>query len=436
MPATLMTTVLIGVFWFTGVLAQWPFMRADYHMAMRNHGEAIRWSQWARSLNGDGGRVEWIQARVSRRWNDFEAMERHLVAGLANGLDVSTAQRERTLATAQSGRLDEVRQQMQQWIAAPGNDVADIADAYAAGLNAYGRTKEAKLILVVWSADCPNDPKPHLELARIAEAQSRPDDAGSGFRQALELNPNYPPALYAMAQWHAEHRQPQQALALLEQCRRQDPQSGLAVDGLAASCHRVLGELEQAREMLERVLRSREQNIERAYLRVSVRPVRGRAEYEMGMLEFAQQEYATAAGYFRLAIRQAGEYNDAEFQLGNALSRLGQTAEAQEILDRVINRREKLATLEPFAARLAQDPDDVEARFQMGAVLLESGHAERGLFHLNSVLANVPDHAAAHRRLADYYAAHQSDKPEYAELAEQHRQILASISPSAPPAPK
>lgn len=424
--------LLLLAAWASGVLAPLAFAQADYQMMQRNHPDAIYWGQVASRLRGNPAHIEWLHARIERRNGDGEAMERHLRAALAKGLPQRQAELERALAQAQSGDLQSVAEELAEWMKDPGNHAADIADAYSLGLRASGRLAEAKIFITAWATDCPDDPKSYVELGRIAESEFRKQDAETKFRRAVEVNPNYPVALYALGQWLLEQKRPEEALVLLRRCSELDPRCRPAADILQAKCQRLLGDAESARALLAPCLRASLRELDKAYLRLSTHPKHGAAEFEMGMLEFDAQQYSQAAEYFRQTIRLAPQSDDAEYQLGLTLKRLGDNEASQQILQRVTRQRAEIASLAAVASRIATDPDDFEARFRMGSILMDNGRADSGLFHLNCVLAIQPGHLAAHQRLAEYYAAHQQDDPQYAALASKHRQWIESLEEAKP----
>ena len=78
--------------------------------------------------------------------------------------------------------------------------------------------------------------------------------------------------------------------------------------------------------------------------------------------------------------------------------------------------------------RVLSQPDDLEARFGVGKMLLEHVSPNQGLVWLNSVLSYDADHVAARELLARYYEDHRAENPEYVPLAELHRRRLAEIA--------
>ncbi|WP_153558636.1 tetratricopeptide repeat protein [Roseimaritima sediminicola] len=405
---------------------------AEHQLLLRNHDQMLRRLETASRLNGDPAEIAWFRARLARRYGDGHAMQRHLREALAAGLERERAEREALLAEAQNGQLEAVDRELARWMKNPGSHAADIADVYVLGLRAQGRLAEAKLIVQTWVADCPWDPKAYLAKGQIAEAEFRKEDTQKAYRQAVETNPSYPPGLFALGQWLVLQQRPDEALPLLDRCVASDALAAPAVNPFRARCHRLLGAPEQAEAVLQSALAAAPRDLEKAYLRLCLKPQSGLAEYERGMLDFDAGHFAEAAERFRQSLQLAPQLEDAEYQLGLTLKRLGQADEGDEILTRVTERRARFAELGAYAYRIADEPDNVDARFRMGVLMLENGRHAGGLFHLKCVLALEPGHVAAHQTLAQFYEQHQNAEPNYAARARTHREILETLQTSQP----
>jgi len=264
-----------------------------------------------------------------------------------------------------------------------------------------------------------------MQLARLAENELRDGDAEREYRLALEKNPHYPPALFAYGNLLWKRKRPEEALPLLQTCVQVDPQTKPAVDLLRAACQRLLGERQAARKILESLAEIPQKEFERVYRRLATRMEAGSVAFERGQLEFDDQEFEQATKYFRLAAKQSPDHFDAERQLALSLQRSGRTEEAEEIQQRVEQKRQELATLAPFLTRLQAKPNDAEARYQIGNIMLNNGRVERGLFYLKGALVDAPEHVPTHRRLFEFYSSHRDQHPSYAELADQHEEFLA-----------
>lgn len=417
--------LLVVVFpWWMGLWATFPLQRADIHLAKRSELQARSWLTVADWLNGDRSRIALQRARIHRRRNELDGMELELRLATARGASAEVVRGERALAAAQSGRLPEVADYLNQWMLAPGKDVADIADALALGLDAAGRLFETKVILQVWKSDCPVDPKPHVQLARIAENESRPEDTEREYKIALEKNPNFAMALYGYANFLIQRKRPAEAQELLEHCQRIDPETTEAVELPLAKCEFLLGDFSVARARLARLQQLPNSQREQAHLRLGIAEEPGELRYFMAELAFVDQDYQQALSFLELVASEAPDHYNADHLRGMTLQRLGRVQEAEHVLEKVARQRRELADLEPLIKAMHEDPLDYEVRYQIGRILLGNGRAERGLFFLNGVLFDHPDHVATHQLLAEHFQSHATDEPEAANRAAYHRQFL------------
>jgi len=117
------------------------------------------------------------------------------------------------------------------------------------------------------------------------------------------------------------------------------------------------------------------------------------------------------------------------FTYGQTLRRVGKVAESEVEIARAEASRMAFESCDLLIDELRKNPGNVEARYQIGSVLLEHLSPNQGLVWLRSIFSYDPQHQAAHRKLAEYYAAHLQEHPEYARLAETHRR---AIRPEAP----
>jgi len=416
--------VLLSIAWATGTIAAVPIFYSQYQLALRNDDKALRWIDIAKHLNADRSEVSLLKARVARRFNDLDEMEKHLRAAIAAGGDLQRIDRERTLALAQSGQIDRVIDQIQQWMKDPGNDVADLADAYSSALQQMGRTNEAKVVLNVWIADCPSDPRPHVQLARIAETELNPEFAAQQYKLAIDKNPDYPTALYFYGRFLLMQKQPAEAVAVLNRCIEADLRTSPAAQILLAASHRLLGQREIALDLLAGVIAAPKKEFTNSFVRLSEVPEQGEAEFEMGKLYFDESNYKQAEKFFRKAIELSPDHFDAERQLGLTLQRQGKDTEAEAIMLRVEQKRNELAEIMPYLDRIKAKPEDYEARYQIGEILLRNDREERAIHYFDGVLIDAPDHAPTHQRLFEIFSRKSLTDTQFTELADRHRHAL------------
>lgn len=429
---SLVGLLLIVTAWATGVIAVVPVFYARYHLTLRNNSDAFWWLTIAESLNADSAEVSVLKARIARRLNDLDEMEKHLRVALNAGGDVDRIGRERTLALAQSGNIDQVIDEIENWMLDPGDDVADLADAYSSGLEQKGRTNEAKVLLNVWLADCPSDPKPHVQLARIAEAELNQELAAEQYELAIEKNPDYPPALYFFGRFLISQKQPEQAVRFLNRCIEVDPLASPAAKILLAAGYRFLGQRDTAFNLLQNVIATPKPEFITSFARLSASPEPGEAEYEMGQLFFDESNYAKAEPFFRTAVELSPDHFDAERQLGITLQRLGKDEDAAIVMQRVEQKRKELADIMPYLSRIKANPTDYDARYEIGQILLNNGRDERAIHYFEGVLMDAPDHIPTHQLLLELYTRKSKLDSRFIPLAERHQQYLDRSNPRSP----
>lgn len=418
--------------WLGGAIGAIQVHLARLALERRDHPSAHTWIERAKQWRGNRAEIEWLQARLARRAGSLAEMDRHLDQATVLGADRQRIDRERLLASAQSGQLDAVEPELVEWLLDAGRDAPDICDAYANGLGMQGRLPEAHQVLDSWQADYPSDPEPHVKRGRIAEHDLDLEQAEQEYRQALSKSPHYPPALYALGRMFTDRKRPAEALPLFQQCSTVAPVTAPAADVGAARCWRLLGKPVEARKLLEQVLALPDADRRNALAEVRDQPEGDPAAMELGQLEADAKNDEAAEKWLGQAVAKAPRDLEARYALAVVLRRLGKRDEAQQEFDHVSRVRKVMAEIDALHDKLGQDRQSPEIRYEMGIRYLEH-HSERaGVYWLQSAIACNPRFAPAHQALADYYAAKSIDSPAMAELAEHYRhqaEILASKTP-------
>jgi tetratricopeptide (TPR) repeat protein len=104
-----------------------------------------------------------------------------------------------------------------------------------------------------------------------------------------------------------------------------------------------------------------------------------------------------------LAIEKNPRDTTARYGLGLVLRQIDRTEEAEAEFARVQEVRNALERAVPLRDRIKSDPTDLDARLQLGELLLEHESEKMGIFWLRSVFTYDPNHSAAHKVLAEYY---------------------------------
>lgn len=307
----------------------------------------------------------------------------------------------------------------------PQATMAEIADAYGRlgmWLHTY---KRRELALVCYRAArelAPEEARWSYYLGRIYTDQSQSELAGAAFRAVLEQDPKDIPSLILLAEIeiaagrNAEaesfletaiavrpeeartqarlgqlalvRREYTEALKWLQQAEAGAPDRGEIQYSIGVA-YRGLGELDRARQHLERAVAGRgpaqpfpmtdPRMLELAQLRddSAVHDLRGQQAFKAG-------RYAEAAEEFRKAVAAAPQRPGPRQNLASALLEMGELDGARQTLREV----------------LEVAPDSAEAHFYLGALLTPSetrGQAEQ---HLRQAIALDPQMKRAHKVLA------------------------------------
>lgn len=414
--------------WFTRTFSLWPMLLANKALTNRSLDSALVWLRTAERLHGEPATIELLRARVSRRLGDMPAMETNLELALRFGAPANRVDQERMLATAQAGRLHEVEDALKRWLENPGEDGADLCDAYTNGLASQGRLTETELLLNAWESGFPLDPKPHVKRGRIAEHAREYEAAEAEYHAALKKNPDYPMALYALGRLLLDRKRAAEALPLFRQCAEASSGAAPAARVGEGSCLRSLGEVSLARQVLEAVVSLDENTLSKAYSQIGFLADGAPAALELGKLESSEQNYGAAEKWLRRAVTADPYDLDARYAWAVALRGLDRKEEAAVEFEHVSRVRKLLAETEEWQTDLAKKPDDVETRYKVAMVYLQHSSPKSGIYWLQSVLAHDPTHQPTHRALADYYETHKDEVASYASLAEHHRRMISHDS--------
>ncbi len=382
---------------------------------------------WAR------GERAFQQARLARQLGRPGEFAAAIKAARAAGHSSEILKRELILQQAQVGDLKPLEERLGQWLL-DGDDLPAICDAYVSGCIQQYRIAEALQILDLWQRDFPDDPQPYFLRGRLYEHQYDLELAQAEFTKALEIAPRYAPAAFNLGRILVSRQQLEAALLAYQQSAAilAEPQPALV--GIAR-CQRELGDLAGARKSLESALARPLDQLEVAYRHVGERSETALAQApgEMAQLEIEAGNGAAAAEWLERALQAYPQDWKLRYTYSTILGRLGRKDDAARESQQSEKSRVAMESCDRLFDALGKNPADVEARYHIGCVLLEHLSANQGLVWLNSVFTFDPQHRPTHARLAEYFAAHASDHPDYPRLAEEHRRAAAeSTSPPAP----
>lgn len=393
------------------LLARQSLSRLDY-IAAEN------WIKRAKSLGRDNAESEMISARIARHQGMLDQMGNHLSKATRLGADPQVVKMEEAMALAQTGKLDVVEADLFQWLSTGVGDADEMSDAYANGLAANSRFDNANEVLDAWRRDFPKDPRPDYRLGRLKEHAQSWEEAADAYRNSLNKKNDYYPSRFRLGRVYFTGRKIDEAKLAFEQCL--DMPFPEAAKIQLAFCYRSLGESDRAREMLYEVLQQSYETILKSYYFVEESPEHFEAAATLGDLESEAGNYEEAYKWLKLAVEKNPRDLTARYSLALTLKRLGQTEQAEKDLAEIAKARKALERANPLRDRIAGKPDDLEARLELGKLLIENESMRMGRFWLQSIFKFDPNYREAHKVLAEHYRELAAKSPEYRPLADFH----------------
>jgi len=189
----------------------------------------------------------------------------------------------------------------------------------------------------------------------------------------------------------------------LRRARADDPEVLLSLARLRADSR----ELDEADVLLEQLL--------------AAHPDHPAALVERARIALRRGEGGRAEEWALAATRQAPGDRDAFSVLALALEAQGKTDDLRRCQERInkIDADRDLVTR--LGDRAREEPGNLALHYEIAAALLRLGRTEQGIRGLEGVLAADPQHAGAHKELADYYErTGQSDRAAEHRLAGPH----------------
>lgn len=415
------------LFWYGGLFAVAVNSRLAAALSRRDYEAAERWLDVAGKLRCGNGETALLSARLARKELRLAEVPELLKRAMELGVSPELARREYMLLEAQSGRLQEVQAELHQLLMQDTADSAEICEAYVNGAVMTGAIDLALTIIPVWEQSWPDDAQPCYALARILEYQQRTEEALEELDAAVVRNPRHWPSLYARSRLLAGLGRQEEAL--------RDARSAAEMRFNAAPllqqarCLLNLGRPAEARVQLQQILRFPPEVLRHSFNLVC-EPERGLPVHaELGFAEAALGNSSAAVVWFDEVLKQDPNQLNVRYQRALALRELGREEEAAAELARVQEIRESLREIDGLADLIRADPGAPHSaeRCRMGQLFLLYDDARRGEFWLRDTLNHDPDHAPAHRLLAEYYERLSTQQPEYRILADRHRRALEEI---------
>jgi tetratricopeptide (TPR) repeat protein len=360
----------------------------DYPRALAELNETLR--VWPKDAE-----THLLLARAHRLSGNQAEANRHLLRCEEAGGDRERVALESQMLEATAGRLEqEVEETLRQRVAEDHPDKRWVLEALIRGLLLRGRAEEAEKLATSWIDESPGEWRPWLlrGLARSQQSAELLSTAFAGakddYRRVVELRPDHPPARFLLGNAYVMTGQFREALPHLRHYHRQRPEDGAGARELAG-CHRALGQVEEARRLLDGWLAEHRGTAE-VYL------LRGEVALDLG-----QPDEAVTFG--RRAEALAPAQDKVLYHLARALRAQGRAKEAADYEGKWRERNQLAERLKELERKAAKEPRDVESRYEAGTIALRLGDETAGLRWFTSVLQRRPSHRPTHEALAEHF---------------------------------
>jgi tetratricopeptide (TPR) repeat protein len=333
--------------------------------------------------------VQLWSARTARWQGDLPAAEQHLRNCRKSGTAGDNLQLEWLLLRAMSGEVDDLGPGL--WKTAESGHpqaseiLATLTKAYASAV----RYSEAMLCVEKWLDRDPDSIRALEWRAWIFTQLERPKDAISDYEKVLAQAPRHTVSREHLAELHLGNSSAEMALREYEILHQADAANPKYRVGKARALL-LLGRLEEASQILEQVLREQPDDLTAMRVQATV-------HQSMGQWKEAESMSRRLLGR---------DPSDLQAQYILYLSLVGQAdreAEAKTEQQRYDHLCKALERIHEFSMQIERYQNDADKMAEFGALLLEVGREDKGLFWLNLSLKRNPKCAPARKALAEYY---------------------------------
>lgn len=357
------------------------------------------------------------KARMARRTNNADLFTRELQRAELLGLEPELLEREQLLSLAQNGKLSVAGDKLAELVSAPGNDEAQICEAYALGYARVRRFDKALTLLSAWATDHPKDARPLAWMGKIQAELQATEAAEAAFKKALALNPKNAIAAQGLGALLADLKRPGEAITFFP-AALDDAQVGPeAAVGLATSL-RVLSRLEDSKQVLQSALKKFPDDYR-------LRAAMAEALVEQG----AHQE---AVDLLQQFIDQGTTRREIRYTYATALRGLNRNEEAASHFEYALESAKRVNEANLLIPQAVEDSSNVELRYRIGEANLRWGNIEDGQLWLQSALEIDPNHGPTHQALADFFRQQSIFSPKFILLAQRHAALARAAAPKIP----
>jgi tetratricopeptide (TPR) repeat protein len=372
--------------WAWGNLLSARAAMAKYHPEQARRSLTACASVW-------GGRasVRLLASRAARQDGDLDAAAAELRAcqRAAGGATDATAF-EWALLEAAKGNVREVEEYLHKRATQSPDDGPLVWEALAEGYLRVYRTLDAMACVNHWLKRDPDNVRA-LELRAMTFVTGKGVVKGvEDYRRVLELDPSRRQTRSRLAAALVALGAYDEAATHLEVIDREQPGDPEIAARLARCYHMEPGRRDEAVRVLDAAL--------------AAHPDHGLCLRTRGQFALMADRKAEAEGWLRKAAAVLPEDYQTQFLLFQALQGQGKFDEAKAQLRKaedVKDRSERIGELR--SRKLAEQPLDPALHYEMGMLMIGTGHPEVGEQWLQTALNLDPDYRPAHAALADFY---------------------------------
>ena len=389
--ATIVTCILANF-----VLVAYPFVRHHYDVShaqsllrKRLTEQALLVLEGAATRCPDCGQLQFLIARCQRRMGRMDKVCAHLAKAAVRSFPKRELDREEWLALAQSGQMRDAQPHLSELLVNPGDDGAEICEAYVNGFFLTNQFDRAFELLAAWEAAFPQDSQPYLFRGRYQEGRANFSEAIAAYRQGLFRESGRHDFLLNLSRCLIALHEHEEASQILTHLQTEMPNDA-EVHEVMGRCLLQRGETEKSRQVLNKLLNLFPKHATARLLMARCYQEERRYQDSLTLLEelAAERSFDIEVRYsFALTLQSTGDTHRAAKEFQFVTTAREAIAQARQMADTVI----------------AKEPRNADLRYQIGAILLKYESPEAGAGWLRSALEFDPNHQLSHRALAEFY---------------------------------